>query len=67
MTTTLHKPLDSWTLEDVTVLAERLERDQYPNVTDALEDWHLLKALQYARPELVAPYSHLLELETDED
>jgi len=55
------------TEEDVARLAERLERDEYADITESLEDWKLLKALQYARPNLVLPHTHLLEMEVDED
>jgi len=62
-----NKPLEAWTAEEVALVAQRLEQDEYPEVTLSLEDWHLLKCLQYVRPELVVPYLHLLELEEDED
>jgi DUF971 family protein len=48
---------------DVAELAARLERDDYANVFEGLEDWHLLRAIAFQRPELVEPYIHLLDLE----
>ena len=51
------------TTADVTQLAVRLEQDNYTNVFDGLNDWHLLRAIAFQRPELVEPYIHLLDLE----
>jgi Protein of unknown function (DUF2555) len=48
---------------DVSELAIRLEQDNYTNVFDGLQDWHLLRAIAFQRPELVEPYIHLLDLE----
>jgi hypothetical protein len=48
---------------DVLDLATRLEQDNYTNVFDGLQDWHLLRAIAFQRPELVEPYIHLLDLE----
>lgn len=48
---------------DVAELAARLERDEYTNAFEGLEDWHLLRAIAFQRPELVEPYIHLLDLE----
>lgn len=48
---------------DVTQLAARLEQDNYTNAFDGLNDWHLLRAIAFQRPELVEPYIHLLDLE----
>lgn len=48
---------------DVSELATRLEQDNYSNVFDGLQDWHLLRAIAFQRPELVEPYIHLLDLE----
>jgi hypothetical protein len=48
---------------DVANLASRLEQDNYTNVFDGLNDWHLLRAIAFQRPELVEPYIHLLDLE----
>jgi Protein of unknown function (DUF2555) len=49
--------------EDVAELAARLEQDDYPTVFDCLNDWHLLRAIAFQRPELAEPYLHLLDLE----
>ena len=48
---------------EVTELATRLEQDNYTNAFDGLNDWHLLRAIAFQRPELVEPYVHLLDLE----
>ncbi|KGF72018.1 hypothetical protein DO97_13390 [Neosynechococcus sphagnicola sy1] len=48
---------------EVEQLAKRLEQDQYTNVFEGLEDWHRLRAIAFQRPELAAPYLHLLDLE----
>lgn len=44
-------------------LATRLDQDNYTNAFDGLNDWHLLRAIAFQRPELVEPYVHLLDLE----
>ncbi len=49
--------------KEVTQLANRLEQDNYANAFDGLNDWHLLRAIAFQRPELVEPYIHLLDLE----
>ena len=52
----------------IAVLAQRLEDDDYPTAFDGLGDWHLLRALAIHRPELTAPYVHLVDQEPfDED
>jgi uncharacterized protein (DUF849 family) len=51
------------TAEDVAILAERLERDEYRSPFEALEDWHLLRAIAFQREELIEPYIHLLDIE----
>jgi hypothetical protein len=48
---------------DVETLAKRLEQDSYTNVFEGLQDWHLLRAIAFQRPELAEPYLHLLDLE----
>lgn len=66
MTTTISvspNDLSAVTAEDVRVLANRLDKDDYPNPFEGLDDWHLLRAIAYKRPELVEPYLHLLEFE----
>ncbi len=51
------------TIEEVEVLALRLESDDYGNPFDGLQDWHFLRAIAFQRPDLVEPYIHLLDLE----
>ncbi|BAZ05371.1 protein IsiD [Calothrix sp. NIES-3974] len=51
------------TAKDVEALATRLESDNYSNAFESLNDWHLLRAIAFQRPELVESYVHLLDLE----
>lgn len=51
------------TEEDVADLAARLEQDEYSSAFDCLNDWHLLRAIGFQRPELVEPYYYLLDME----
>ena len=51
------------TLDNVADLAHRLEADAYDNAFQGLQDWHLLRALAFQRPELAEPYLYLLDLE----
>jgi Protein of unknown function (DUF2555) len=51
------------TAEYVEELATRLEQDNYSNAFEGLNDWHLLRAIAFQRPELVEEYIHLLDLE----
>jgi hypothetical protein len=51
------------TAAEVADLATRLEQDNYTNAFDGLNDWHLLRAIAFQRPELVEPYVHILDLE----
>ncbi|OKH18334.1 DUF2555 domain-containing protein [[Limnothrix rosea] IAM M-220] len=48
---------------DVASLATRLELDDYASPFEALQDWHLLRAIAFQRQELVEPYLHLLDFE----
>ncbi|MBH8575355.1 DUF2555 domain-containing protein [Nostocaceae cyanobacterium CENA369] len=48
---------------EVEELANRLELDNYSNAFEGLNDWHLLRAIAFQRPELVEPYIYLLDLE----
>ncbi|MBD3883478.1 DUF2555 domain-containing protein [Phormidium tenue FACHB-886] len=48
---------------DVAALAKRLEQDDYKSPFDGLQDWHLLRAIAFQRPEMVEPYLYLLDLE----
>lgn len=57
------KDIATMTTKDVTELATRLELDNYSNAFEGLDDWHLLRAIAFQRPELVEPYIHLLDLE----
>ncbi|MGK7898982.1 MAG: DUF2555 domain-containing protein [Xenococcus sp. (in: cyanobacteria)] len=52
------------TKDDVAVLANRLEQDDYTNPFEALKDWHLLRAIAFHRQELAEPYIYLLDIET---
>jgi Protein of unknown function (DUF2555) len=51
------------TEEDLATLAKRLEQDAYTSAFEGLQDWHLLRAIAFQRPELAEPYVHLLDLE----
>ena len=51
------------TAAEVKDLATRLEQDNYTNAFDGLNDWHLLRAIAFQRPELVEPYLYLLDLD----
>ena len=54
--------------ESIAVLARRLDDDDYPTPFAGLADWHLLRALAIHRPDLPAPYVHLVDQEPfDED
>ncbi|NES22083.1 MAG: DUF2555 domain-containing protein [Symploca sp. SIO3E6] len=57
------RDLSTFTVEDVAELAVRLEQDDYTNAFAGLDDWHLLRALAFQRPELAEPYLYLLDLE----
>ncbi len=66
MTETLSKTnqdIAAMTTAEVAELATHLEQDNYTNAFDGLNDWHLLRALAFQRPELVEPYVHILDLE----
>jgi hypothetical protein len=57
------KDISAMTTADVQELANRLEEDDYSNAFEGLNDWHLLRAIAFQRPELVEPYIYLLDLE----
>ncbi|MEM7725280.1 MAG: DUF2555 domain-containing protein [Cyanobacteria bacterium P01_A01_bin.45] len=57
------KDIAKMTETEVEKLAERLEQDDYSNAFEGLDDWHLLRAIAFQRPELIEPYVHLLDLE----
>jgi hypothetical protein len=56
--------LAEFTPDTVAQLAERLEEDDYPSAFESLEDWQILRAIAFQRPELVKPYIHLLDLQS---
>jgi hypothetical protein len=51
------------TKDDVANLAERLETDDYSSPFEALQDWHLLRAIAFQRQDLAEPYLYLLDIE----
>jgi Protein of unknown function (DUF2555) len=57
------KDIAAMSAVEVEDLATRLEQDNYSNAFEGLNDWHLLRAIAFQRPELVEPYIHLLDLE----
>lgn len=57
------REIEAMTAEDVADLATRLEQDNYTSPFEGLNDWHILRAIAFQRPELVEPYVHLLDLE----
>jgi len=63
-TLTLSKrDVSALTVDDVAELAARLEQDNYTSAFEGLDDWHLLRALAFQRPELAEPYFYLLDLQ----
>jgi hypothetical protein len=55
--------ISEMTPESVAELATRLEQDAYDNAFEGLNDWHLLRAIAFQRPELVESYVYLLDIE----
>jgi uncharacterized protein (DUF849 family) len=55
--------VDRMTESEVANLAKRLEQDDYKTPFEGLEDWHLLRAIAFRRPEMVEPYLFLLDME----
>jgi hypothetical protein len=55
--------VDKMTEAGVAELAKRLEQDDYRSPFEGLEDWHLLRAIAFRRPEMVEPYLFLLDME----
>lgn len=53
----------SITEQEIADLAIRLEQDEYSNAFEGLNDWHLLRAIAFHRPEMVESYIYLLDLE----
>jgi hypothetical protein len=62
MATISLETIEKMTEETVAELAERLETDNYSSAFEGLEDWHLLRAIAFQRPDLVEPYIYLLDL-----
>jgi hypothetical protein len=63
---TLHvsqEDVTAMTREAMADLARRLEQDAYDNAFAGLQDWHLLRAIAFQRPELAEGYTHLLDFE----
>ncbi len=58
------KNIAHFTPTDVAELAARLEQDDYMTAFEGLQDWHLLRAIAFQRPELVEPYLYLLDMES---
>ena len=56
--------ISAFTPDDVAKLAQRLEEDDYATPFEALDDWHLLRAIAFQREELAKPYLYLLDIET---
>ncbi|MDJ1184446.1 protein IsiD [Roseofilum casamattae] len=66
MTTISKQTVSRMTSEEVAMLAKRLEQDDYSNAFEGLQDWHLLRAIAFQRPEMVdmvQPYLYLLDIE----
>ncbi|HEY9837002.1 MAG TPA: DUF2555 domain-containing protein [Vampirovibrionales bacterium] len=62
-TTIFTQDITSMTEADIEKLAIRLELDDYADPFEGLNDWHLLRAIAFRRPELVEPYIYLLDLQ----
>lgn len=62
-TTISTRDITSMTETDIEQLAIRLELDDYTDPFEGLNDWHLLRAIAFRRPELVEPYIYLLDLQ----
>ena len=69
MTTVTLKEQDfaKLTSEQVAEVANRLEQDDYSTPFAGLQDWHLLRAIAFHRPELVEPYVYLLDIEEHDE
>jgi hypothetical protein len=55
--------VSAMTEQSMADLAKRLEQDAYESAFEGLQDWHLLRAIAFQRPELAEGYMHLLDLE----
>jgi hypothetical protein len=63
VTSFTQRDISMFTNDEVADLAARLERDEYSDPFEALQDWHLLRAIAFQRQELAEPYLYLLDLE----
>lgn len=63
VTSFIQRDISMFTADDIANLAARLERDDYSDPFEALQDWHLLRAIAFQRQELAEPYLYLLDLE----
>ena len=61
------KDFAQMTPERVAQIAARLEQDDYNTAFEGLQDWHLLRAIAFHRPELIEPYLHLLDIEAHDE
>ncbi|NUN65424.1 DUF2555 domain-containing protein [Pseudanabaena biceps] len=52
-----------FTAADVAAIADRLERDDYSDAFEGLNDWHILRSLAFKGSDLAEPYRYLLDLE----
>ena len=52
-----------YSASDFAEIADRLERDDYANAFESLNDWHILRSLAFKGSDLAEPYRHLLDLE----
>lgn len=59
-----HLQVSTFTEADVAAIATRLEQDEYTDAFEGLNDWHLLRAIAFQRPELAEPYLYLLDMES---
>lgn len=57
------KTIADMTPDTVAELARRLENDSYASPFEALQDWHLLRAIALQRPGLAEDYLYLLDFE----
>ncbi|MBD2541033.1 MULTISPECIES: DUF2555 domain-containing protein [unclassified Coleofasciculus] len=58
-----NRDISAVTATEVEQLAVRLEQDNYTNPFEGLDDWHLLRAIAFQRPDLVEPYLYLLDFQ----
>lgn len=61
--TVTEEEISAMTPEYIADIAARLEKDDYSNPFEALQDWHLLRAIAFQRQELMEQYYHLLDVE----